>query len=446
MNFTKQAKTGNLVSDGYKDTPVGRIPKDWDVGAIGNINNFSLCTGGTPSTNIDEYWRDEIPWMVSGDVHKKIIYNVSGRISKKGYENSNATWIPKKSILIALAGQGKTRGTVAINEIELTTNQSVAAILIKNTNTDPYFIFYYIDSQYENLRQMSSGEGRAGLNLTILKEIIVPLPPLHEQHKIATIISTVEALITDTDVIISKIDQVKFGLLQDLFTKGIGHTDFKETIIGQVPKNWHIVSLNELLSEKTKYGYSGSETPDGSPIKMLTLSAVTNNDISIKNTKICNFKTNLINGYWVEKDDIFIGRSNTRKLVGLVAIYKKNEPFAIFSDLLVRIRVNEKRILPQYMYYYALSPYARSYFSKSAKGTSGSMKKIDTTTIEQLKIPLSPLDEQLKIVTILSVFDERLIQEHNYRAYLKHLKKGLMHDLLTGKVRVKTDSEVAAHA
>src|SRR5439155_2237932 len=89
---------------------------------LGNPEYFELATGGTPPTSIPKYWGGTTKWMASGDVHKKKILDVDGRITDKGYESSNATLIPEDSVLIALAGQGKTRGTVAINKVELTTN------------------------------------------------------------------------------------------------------------------------------------------------------------------------------------------------------------------------------------------------------------------------------------------------------------------------------------
>lgn len=93
-----------------------------------DLREFSrLTAGGTPSTNKKEYWSNgKIPWLSSGEVHKKRIHNADGYITEEGLKNSAAKIIPKKTLLVALAGQGKTRGAVAITEIETTTNQSIA--------------------------------------------------------------------------------------------------------------------------------------------------------------------------------------------------------------------------------------------------------------------------------------------------------------------------------
>jgi len=126
----------DAVPPGYKRTEVGVIPGDWDTKTIGS---FAYCTaGGTPSTQCIDYWDGPIRWMNSGELNLKIVHEVEGRITKKGLENSSTKLIPSKCVLIGLAGQGKTRGTVAMNMVELCTNQSIAAILPNPS----YFVKY----------------------------------------------------------------------------------------------------------------------------------------------------------------------------------------------------------------------------------------------------------------------------------------------------------------
>jgi len=161
---------------------------DWKALQVGDFCEVSA--GGTPDTSIKEYWEDgNIPWMSSGEVHKQRIKETESRITTLGLHNSSAKFFPKDSVLVALAGQGKTRGKVAISEIELTTNQSIAAIIARKGICDPEFLYYNLSSRYEELRSLSGGSGRAGLNLSILSAIEIHLPPLPEQKKIAEILS-----------------------------------------------------------------------------------------------------------------------------------------------------------------------------------------------------------------------------------------------------------------
>lgn len=157
-----------------------------------------LKAGATPKTSIKEYWEDgTIPWMSSGEVNLKKVYNTEKYITESGYKNSSTKLIPKESVVIALAGQGKTRGTVAMNMIPLCTNQSLCALVCKD-NINPYFLYYYLDTQYENLRYISSGNGnRGGLNLKMISSYEIPLPSLSEQQRIVDILDRFDTLCND---------------------------------------------------------------------------------------------------------------------------------------------------------------------------------------------------------------------------------------------------------
>jgi type I restriction enzyme S subunit len=135
--------------------------------------------------------------MSSGEVNLETIYYTEKYITKEGLENSSAKYIPKNSVLIALAGQGKTRGKVARTRVELTTNQSLAALIFDETTINPDYIFHYMKTQYQNLRQISSGSGtRGGLNLQLISNYKVPIPPLSEQERIVAILDKFDTLTT----------------------------------------------------------------------------------------------------------------------------------------------------------------------------------------------------------------------------------------------------------
>ena len=157
-----------------------------------------IILGGTPNKNRNEYWDNgTIPWMSSGEVNKKKIFNTDTFITQKGYDNSSATIVPANSTVIALAGQGKTRGLVARIKIKLSTNQSLATLIPKeNLNND--YLYYYLEGQYSKLRRVSSGNGsRGGLNKEILKKYSILIPSLPVQEYIVSILDKFDALVND---------------------------------------------------------------------------------------------------------------------------------------------------------------------------------------------------------------------------------------------------------
>ena len=189
---------------------------DWEIVKLGD--NCRIITGGTPRTGVKEFWNPkEIPWMSSGEINKKILNETEEMISYIGLENSSAKWVKQNSVLIALAGQGQTRGRVAINKIPLTTNQSIAAI---ETNDNIDFLFLYTDlsRRYDELRLISSGDGtRGGLNKKIISNLELNLPTLEEQSAIGSYFSNLDNLINSHQEKISQLETLKKKLLQDMF-------------------------------------------------------------------------------------------------------------------------------------------------------------------------------------------------------------------------------------
>jgi type I restriction enzyme S subunit len=189
---------------------------EWEVKRIGEITE--CAAGGTPSTLASSYWGGSIRWMSSGELNLKLVGEVNGRITEDGLRNCSAKMLPKKCVLIGLAGQGKTRGTVAMNLVELCTNQSIAAIFPSLAFVSEY-LYYNLDTRYDELRALSAGDGgRGGLNLTIIKSIPVPLPKIEEQTAIVSILTAMDVEITLLEAQLAKYRQIKQGLMQRLLT------------------------------------------------------------------------------------------------------------------------------------------------------------------------------------------------------------------------------------
>ena len=166
------------------------------------LGEVGKCVAGaTPSTKISEYWEDgDIPWMSSGEVHQGNVTHTASFITQEGYNNSSTKMLPVNTIVIALAGQGKTRGSVAITKIELCTNQSLCGVIINNEKIINKYIFYYLKTRYNDLRKISSGDGtRGGLNLKMIGSYPIPLPPLSEQQRIVSILDTFEGSIQNLE-------------------------------------------------------------------------------------------------------------------------------------------------------------------------------------------------------------------------------------------------------
>ena len=189
---------------------------DWEQRKVSDV--AKIIAGGTPSTKENSYWEPkEIPWLSSGEVHKKYITFTDDMISQIGMNNSSAKMVAKDSVLIALAGQGKTRGTVAINRIPLTTNQSIAAMTF-NEDFIPEFVFYNLENRYDELRRMSSGDGsRGGLNKQLVGDIEIPYTEKEEQERIGSFFESLDNLITLHQNKCDELKKIKKYMLQNMF-------------------------------------------------------------------------------------------------------------------------------------------------------------------------------------------------------------------------------------
>ncbi|MBG9368062.1 restriction endonuclease subunit S [Streptococcus sp. NLN64] len=154
--------------------------------------------GATPKTSNLGYWENgTIPWMSSGEVNKGFVYNTDKKITQLGYDSCSTKMVPKDTVVIALAGQGKTRGTVAITKIELCTNQSLCSI-VSDESINSHYLYYYLKGQYTKFREISSGEGtRGGLNLKMIRDFKIPVPPLHIQERIVQVLDNFDTVCND---------------------------------------------------------------------------------------------------------------------------------------------------------------------------------------------------------------------------------------------------------
>jgi type I restriction enzyme, S subunit len=163
---------------------LGDICVNWNKMKLKWISE--IYAGGTPSTNDEKFWTNgTIPWLNSGTVNQKMITEASAFITEDAVKNSSTRWVPKNSLLMALAGQGKTKGTVAVLGFDATCNQSMAAIVPNSNKINSEFLFFWLHSNYERIRGLAGSEQRDGLNLEIVGNIICPIPPLEEQKNIA---------------------------------------------------------------------------------------------------------------------------------------------------------------------------------------------------------------------------------------------------------------------
>ncbi|MCY8932469.1 restriction endonuclease subunit S [Bacillus atrophaeus] len=218
------------------------IPSNWKWVRLGDV--FTITSGGTPKKTVPEFYDGNIPWVKTGEIKWNYIYESVEKITPDAVANSSAKILPKNSVLVAMYGQGLTRGRASILGIEATCNQAVCALL-PNDYILPEFLYYYFMEGYQRFRQIAKGGNQENLSATVISEFIFPLPPLEEQGVIVDIVQgifTKESMIQE--VIEMNIDHLKQSILSKAFRGELGTNDLSEESA--------IELLKEVLQEQVK--------------------------------------------------------------------------------------------------------------------------------------------------------------------------------------------------
>lgn len=315
------------------------------------------------------------------------------------------------------------------------------------------FLYYSTllpETQIKIARRIT-GSAQPGLNTAFVDAVDVQLPTdVLEQGKIAEILSTIDEEIEQMEKLIEKYQQIKAGMMHDLFTRGVMPDGqlrpsreqspqlYKQSPLGWIPKEWDFGCLADFLIGGPQNGYSASEVDYWSGLSALGLGCLTPDGFKPIQIKTVSTESVATRGAILSDGDLLISRSNTRELVGLCGIYRDIGNACIYPDLMMRIRPNQ-RTSSDFLEILLLSPLLRLQISSVAVGTSGSMVKINSHAVRELKIAVPQKPEQDKIVMRIKIERDLINAMKAEYQKLRQQKQGLMHDLLTGRVPVNID-------
>jgi type I restriction enzyme S subunit len=421
----------------FKETPIGKVPKDWEVKKIADI--FTAETGTTPSTKKSEYWdKGTINWITPTDLSrlngKLRIKESERKITEKALKETNLALMPKGSIILSTRAPV---GYVAVLEQDATFNQGCKGLIpkdVKRVCSD--FYCYYLLNKKQILQNLSGGSTFTELSKGMLETLHVPFLAFSEQQKIAEVLSVVDDAIQKTDEVIAKTERLKKGLMQELQTRGIGHKEFKDTEIGRIPKEWEVGRLRDVIFE-AKSGFACGKR-DKNGILQLRMDSIEtegwiNTEAGVKVPMPEDVEDHIL-----KPGDILFNNTNSVHLIGKTAIFRGEFPRCVYSNHLTRIRVNLNKVIPEWILYLLIRKWQFGIF-KAICHRHVHQAGINNEDILNLKIPVPQVQEQKRMASIISTNDEKLRLERNEKAKLERIKQGLMDLLLTGKVRVKVN-------
>lgn len=391
---------------------------NWKQNKIGDISN-NITAGATPSTLNKDCWGGNVRWMNSGELNLKKVFEVENRITELGLKKSSTKLLPKKCVLIGLAGQGKTRGTVAMNMIELCTNQSIAAIHPNSDKFNEEFLYHNLDNRYDELRGLSTGDGgRGGLNLQIIKSMTIFLPSLREQTKIANFLTTVDEKITQLTQKSDLLAQYKKGVMQKVFSQELR---FKDDDGRDFPE-WKEVFLGDVASFIKGKGISKADIDDEGITPCIRYGELyTEYGETIREVKS---KTNIDikNLVLSEANDVIIPASGETQIDIATASCVQLSGVALGGDLNI-IKSLENGV---FLSYY-LNNQKKLDIAKLAQGNS--VVHLYSSQLKQLNIKLPVKSEQTKIADFLTAIDDKVTQIQAELDAVKQYKQGLLQQM-----------------
>jgi type I restriction enzyme, S subunit len=405
------------------------VPSDWEIAPLGEVAEIIV-----PMRDKPKKFDGEIPWIRIEDLEGKFVSRSrSGqKVSEKTIKEMNLKPYPIGTVLCSCSGN---MGICAITKSKLVSNQTFAGIVpAKKVNSE--YLFYLLSFYKGKLQNIGSGTTISYLSREKFERLIIPIPPIAELEKIASILSKVDELIQKIEQVIEQTQRLKKGLMQRLLTKGIGHTKFKKTVIGEIPEEWEIADFAEVM-EEIKYGTSVKcvNVQDGVPI--LRIPNIINGIVDFEDLKYAMLSSADIERYRLRNGDIILIRTNgNREYVGRCAVYHQNTNIHAFASYLIRVRLKLDKLNPEFINIQFSLPMVRKQLFNNSK-TSAGQYNINTGGIKWLKIVVPPLSFQRRILSIVFNIEKSIQSNKNQKMNMEILKKGLMQKLLTGKIRVK---------
>lgn len=423
----------------FKSSWVDSVPAHWEQLRLGRMAR--IYAGGTPDKANATYWGGDIPWLNSGTVNQWMITEPSEYITEQGYEGSSARWVPKGALVMALAGQGKTKGMCAQLGIDATCNQSMAAIL-PDFGVSRYLL-YWLSANYRNIRGMASDDLRDGLNLVLLGQIPVPVPPIDEQQAIASYLdretARIDTLIAEKMRLIDTLREYRQATISEVVTQGLDPAASKKPSgvpwLGDVPVHWEVQRLRFRckLNPSVRDGLSDSDVASFLPMEAV-------GDDGSLNLEATRPVGEVVKGYtYFEDGDVTIAKITPCFENGKGAVMRNLQGGIGFGTTeLIVIRPGDE-VCADWLYCFTQSDVFRKRGEAMMYGAGG-QKRVPDSYVKDLPIAWPPIQEQKAIADYLDHETARigklLAHVQDEIKLLQELRAATITDAVTGKIQV----------
>jgi type I restriction enzyme S subunit len=403
----------------------------WEETTLEKLSD--IRRGASPRPINDPKWfSEEGPgWVRISDItkEKKYLRSTTQNLSAEGVKKSVA--VKPGDLIMSICA---TIGVPRLVDMNACIHDGFVLFENLSSRVDSEYLFYFLHTAMSRYLSMGQPGTQINLNTSIVKDTPIDLPPLLEQKKIAAILNSVDEAIAKTEAVIDQTRRVKQGLLQELLTRGIGHTKFKQTEIGKIPEDWTLEVLNDLSIKITDGTHHSPKTTESGYL-YITSKNVRPFELLIDSPLYISEKDHreIYSRCDVKLGDVLLTKDGAN--TGNCTINPLNEEFSLLSSVGL-IRTDPQKLSNQFLCQFLNSEIGRQQSIGSMDGQA--IKRITIKKIKAFRIATPPIEEQHEISKILISQDDAINSEKRISSQLQILKKGLMKDLLTGQVRVNT--------
>lgn len=375
-----------------------------------------IFSGGTPSRANPSYWNGNIPWVKTTQIQNCVItpQDVDEWITEEGLKNSSAKLIPKDTLLIAMYGQGKTRGQVAILGLDATINQACAAIQLKE-NVNEKYVFQYLLFKYNDIRNLSNTGSQENLNASLIRSIRLYFPHIDEQEKIAKVLALWDNVIEKTEALIAAKEKQFEWLTQSIIRKRCSH--------------WKHYLAKELFGSVSSKGHPDEELLSVTQDRGVIPRTMLKGRVMSPAGSTAGYKL-------VEKGNFVI---SLRSFQGGL---EYSDYRGIVSPAYTVLSSKKEIHSGFYRHFFKSYIFIEKYLSVAVIGIRDG-KQISSTDFDTVKIPYPDMEEQIKIASQLDTARQEIDLLKELLEKYRCQKRGLMQKLLTGEWQV-TSAQVGA--
>jgi type I restriction enzyme S subunit len=411
------------------------VPEGWEAKELGDIATFS---GGSA---FKEMYQGENsgkhPFIKVSDMNlpenNRYIAQANNWVSEEIRQQAKIKLFPSDSVVFAKVGAALllNRRRQLIRETAIDNNMMAA---IPNT-CDHNFLYYSMQSI--DLANIVQSGAVPSVNQSQMESIPTVTPPLPEQKKIASILTSVDEVIENTQKQIDKLQDLKKATMNELLTKGIGHTEFKDSELGRIPKSWEVGSLSNLITIKHGYAFEGAfftSTPNG--ITLLTPGNFHRDGHLYFGSKTKYYTGEIPKDYILNNGDLLVVMTDLTAemtILGNTLILSATN-IILHNQRIGKIVFSDEDFHLGFLNLIMNSRYVKKFVKLNATGTT--VRHTSPTKIMDCDVPIPSLSEQTRIASIISCIQENIEKQQEKLSQTQSLKKSLMQDLLTGKVRV----------